>query len=227
MHACEIAKKLDIATVLVPRHAGVLSALGMLVADVTRDYSATVLRASADLSPADLRAYLRPLCVRATEELRREGYTGRRVAIEQQLDVRYVGQSFEITLPLSDDYREEFDRRHGRLYGYSNPHRAVEVVAARVRASGITEKPALPFTRPRRASRPKPAAVRPGRFDGRACQVAHYRWPDLSPGAAAPGPAVIAGAEATTVIPPGFRFRVDGFGNIIAGQRSLKSGTRS
>jgi len=223
MHACEIARRLDIATVLVPRHAGVLSALGMLVADVTRDYSAAVLRASADLTMADLRAYLQPLCLRATEELRREGYTGRRVALDQQLDVRYVGQSFEITLPMSAGYREEFDRLHGRLYGYSNPHRAVEVVAVRVRASGITDKPTLPFTKPRRTSRPKPAAVRAGRFDGRACQVAYYRWPDLAPGNRATGPAVIAGAEATAVIPPGFSFLVDGFENIVA---SVRAGAR-
>ena len=226
MHACEIAQKLEIATVLVPRHAGVLSALGMLVADVTRDYSAAVLRASADLTMADLRRYLRPLCLRATEELRREGYSGRRVAIEQQLDVRYVGQSFEITLPLSDGYREEFDRRHGKLYGYSNPHRAVEVVAARVRAIGVTDKPTLPFSRPKRASRPKPAATRPGRFDGRACRVAHYRWPELTPGDTAPGPAVIAGAEATAVIPPAFQFRVDGYGNIVARLRQSSASAR-
>jgi N-methylhydantoinase A/oxoprolinase/acetone carboxylase beta subunit len=226
MHACEIARKLDITTVLVPRHAGVLSALGMLVADVTRDYSAAVLRASADLTTADLRAYLRPLCTRATEELRREGYTGRRVVLDQQLDVRYVGQSFEITLPLSAGYREEFDRRHGRLYGYSNPHRAVEVVAVRVRASGITEKPALPFAKPRRMGRPKPAAIRAGRFDGRACQVAYYRWPDLAPGHTAAGPAVIAGAEATAVIPPAFQFSVDGYGNVVARLRQKSASAR-
>jgi N-methylhydantoinase A/oxoprolinase/acetone carboxylase beta subunit len=215
MHACEIARKLDISRVLVPRHAGVLSALGMLLADVTRDYSATVLRPSADLTQAALAARFDPLRRRALADLGREGFRGSRVVLEQQLDVRYIGQSFEITLPLAAGYRDEFDRRHGRLYGYSNPARAVEVVAVRVRAVGVTEKPALPFTRPARATRPKPAAVRTGRFDGRTHKVSFYRWPDLRPGHTAAGPAVIAGAEATAVVPPGFRFDVDGFENIV------------
>jgi N-methylhydantoinase A/oxoprolinase/acetone carboxylase beta subunit len=215
MHACEIARTLEMATVVVPRHAGVLSALGMLVADVTRDYSASVLRPSRDLTMAGLRDRLRPLIDRATRELAGEGFTGRRIALEQQLDVRYVGQSFEITLPFTPGYRADFDRQHGRLYGYSNPDRAVEVVAVRVRAAGITDKPSLPFTRPRRLAKPKPAAIRPGRFDGRDQKIAFYRWPDLAPGHTAPGPAVITGAEATAVVPPRHRFHIDGFGNVI------------
>ena len=85
----------------------------------------------------------------------------------------------------------------------------------RVRAAGLTDKPALPFTRPRRARRPSPAAIRQGRFGGRTQKTAYYRWPDLVPGDSAPGPAVIAGPEATAVVPPGFRFRVDGFENIM------------
>ena len=69
MHACEIARTLEIRQVLVPRHAGVLSALGMLVADVTRDYSASVLAAADGLTPADLTARIRQLSDRALAEL--------------------------------------------------------------------------------------------------------------------------------------------------------------
>ncbi|HSK41363.1 MAG TPA: hypothetical protein VK943_16485, partial [Arenibaculum sp.] len=58
--------------------------------------------------------------------------------------------------------------------------------------------------------------VSTGRFDGRDRQVAHFRWPDLDPGAAGRGPCIITGPEATAVIPPGWRFSVDGFGNIVA-----------
>jgi N-methylhydantoinase A/oxoprolinase/acetone carboxylase beta subunit len=220
MHACEIATTLEIGTVIVPKHAGVLSALGMLVADVTRDYSASVLRPSDQLPTRELEARLTPLADRAVRELSQEGFAPGRIRIERQLDVRYVGQSYEITLPFTAGYRREFDRRHGRLYGYSNPDRAVEVVAVRVRAAGITEKPSLPYSRPRRAFRPQPAAVRGGRFDGRVRQVAFYRWPALDPGAAAAGPAVVAGPEATVVIPPAWRFRIDGFGNLIANPRT-------
>jgi N-methylhydantoinase A/oxoprolinase/acetone carboxylase beta subunit len=202
--------------VVVPKHAGVLSALGMLVADVTRDYSASVLRPAEQMSLAELKARVAPLADRARRELAAEGFRPGRIVIEPLADVRYVGQSYEITLPLGADYRAEFDREHGRLYGYSNPKRAVEVVAVRVRAAGVTDKPALPLSRPKQSFRPAPSAVREGRFDGRTRKVAFYRWPALEPGATAPGPAVVTGPEATVVIPPGVNFYIDGFGNVIA-----------
>ncbi|HEX7778146.1 MAG TPA: hydantoinase/oxoprolinase family protein, partial [Vicinamibacterales bacterium] len=216
MHACEIARRLEIGTVIVPRHAGVLSALGMLVADVTRDYSASVLRPSDELDLQALEARAAPLVRAAATELAKEGFTRDRQAIAQLVDVRYVGQSYEITVPFARDYRSQFDRQHGRLYGYENPRRATEVVAVRVRAAGITAKPRLPFARPRRRTKPKPDSMRPAIFGGSKVRTAHYRWPSLAPGAAARGPAVITGAEATVVVPPGFGFRVDGFGNVVA-----------
>ena len=215
MHACEIAKTLEIDTVIVPRYAGVLSALGMLVADVTRDYSASVLVPAVQLSVQDLKARLDPLCVRAGRELGREGFSTSQVVLERQIDVRYIGQSYEITLPFAATYARDFHKTHARLYGYSNTARALEVVAVRVRAAGTTQKPKLPFTKPHRAFRPAPAQKRPGRFGGKSHAVASYRWADLVPGATAPGPAIVTGPEATAVVPPGFRFSIDGFGNIL------------
>jgi N-methylhydantoinase A/oxoprolinase/acetone carboxylase beta subunit len=227
MHACEIASRLEIGAVVVPRHAGVLSALGMLVADVTRDYSASVLRPSEQVTLGDLERAVAPLVRQADRELAAEGFGRKQRVIETFVDVRYIGQSYEITLPVSRDYRQVFDRRHGKLYGYSNPERPTEVVAVRVRAAGITDKPSLPFRRHRRATKPKPAAVRSGRFDGRLVRVAAYRWSDLAPGATAAGPAVVTGGEATAVIPPGYRFRVDGYGNVVASRgRAPRRGRR-
>jgi len=216
MHACEIAEQLQMSTVMVPRHAGVLSALGMLVADVTKDYSASVLRSSASLSLRDLERACAPLVAAGQSELKVEGFGPKRQVITRSVDVRYVGQSFEITLRLTADYRAVFDREHGRTYGYSNPARATEVVNVRVTATGVTAKPTLPFVRVRKAVAPKPSAVRPGRFGGKTVKVAFYRWESLVPGAAAKGPAVIAGGEATVVIPPGWSFKVDGYSNIMA-----------
>ena len=218
MHACEIARPLDIGTVIVPRHAGVLSALGMLVADVTRDYSASVLLPADRATVDNLTGRLAPLVQLARRELKAEGFAPSRQAIERLVDVRYVGQSYEITVPLTVRYLQDFDREHARLYGYSNPRRAKEVVNVRVKAAGITDKPALPYARPRRARLPR-STVRAGRFDGKSHRVAFYRWNDLRPGSAGNGPAVIAGGEATIVIPPGWTFQIDGFGNAIAKAR--------
>jgi N-methylhydantoinase A/oxoprolinase/acetone carboxylase beta subunit len=216
MHACEIAQQLEMRTVIVPRHAGVLSALGMLVADVTKDYSASVLKPSASLTLKDLERACAPLVETARAELRSEGFTSARQVITRSVDVRYVGQSFEITLPLEAGYRAAFDRAHGKTYGYSNPDRATEVVNVRVSAAGVTDKPRLPVVKVRGATKAKPAAVRSGRFAGKNARIGFFRWDDLHPGASAAGPAVIAGGEATAVIPPGWTFTVDGYGNVVA-----------
>jgi N-methylhydantoinase A/oxoprolinase/acetone carboxylase beta subunit len=218
MHACEIAQQLQISTVIIPRYAGVLSALGMLVADVTKDYSASVLEPSASVTMADLQRVCAPLVEAAKAELKSEGFAPKRQVITLSVDVRYVGQSFEITLPLAPGYREAFDRQHGKTYGYSNPLRATEVVNVRVSAAGVTDKPKLPFARATATTKAKPTAVRPGRFAGKNVRIAFFRWDDLVPGASASGPAVIAGGEATGVIPPGWKFKVDGFGNVVARQ---------
>jgi N-methylhydantoinase A/oxoprolinase/acetone carboxylase beta subunit len=223
MHACEIARRLEIGTVLVPRHAGVLSALGMLMADVRRDYSASVLRPAAAMTPRDLEARLKPLVDQARRELAGEGFAPARQAIERLVDVRYVGQSYEITVSFGPDVRAKFDRQHQQLYGYSDPKRPAEIVNVRVNAAGVTEKPVLPLERVRRGHRPKPETHRRGRFDGRAVSIACYRWPDLAPGARARGPAVITSGEASVVIPPDFRFEVDGFRNIVARSPSAKA----
>ncbi len=215
MHACEIARQLEIGTVIVPRHAGVLSALGMLMADVRRDYSATVLESSDRLSMRELSRRLAPLVARAESELVAEGFPRRRIEIETRVDVRYVGQSYEISVPLTATYRQTFDRQHGQLYGYANPDRATEVVALRVVAAGLTDKPALPRARALKSRTPRPMARRPGRFDGRVMPVSFFRWPDLEPGSRGRGPAVITGAEATVVVPPRSAFRVDAFGNVL------------
>jgi N-methylhydantoinase A/oxoprolinase/acetone carboxylase beta subunit len=84
-----------------------------------------------------------------------------------------------------------------------------------VRGTGETDKPTLPRVARIRPRVARPAALRSARFDGRSVRTGFHRWPDLSPGAQATGPAVITGGEATVVVPPGAVFRVDAYGNIV------------
>jgi N-methylhydantoinase A/oxoprolinase/acetone carboxylase beta subunit len=219
MHACELAERLEIPTIIVPRYAGVLSALGMLLADVTKDYSTSVLQRSNSISCSELAKRFVPLLDTARRDLRHEGFGPARQMIERLVDVRYVGQSYEITLPFSNGYRRVFDQRHQQLYGYSDPARPTEIVALRVKASGITDKPDLPHS-PQRFSRVQPKSVRPAQFGGRMVRTAFYRWDNVSAGAGAQGPAVVTGGEATAVIPPAFAFRVDRFGNLVIRKKS-------
>ena len=122
-HACELAELLEIGAVVVPREAGVLSALGMLSADFARDYSQSVVAGGPE-------ATFRALEARARAELSEEG-AGEAV-FERSVDLRYAGQSFEITLPWAE--RSDFDSAHRRLYGYDHAGREVEAVTARLRA---------------------------------------------------------------------------------------------
>jgi len=215
MHACDLARELEMQTVLVPKHAGVLSALGMLVADVTRDYSTTVLAPLETLTTAAIDRRFAPLVKRASQELAREGFGRAHRTIARFADVRYAGQSYEITVPWSRALRREFDRRHLHRYGYADPARPAELVALRVVATGRTERPRLSRARNARAHAARPADVRPARFAQRSVKTGVFHWPDLLPGAFAAGPAVVAGPEATAVVPPGMTFRVDAMGNLV------------
>jgi N-methylhydantoinase A/oxoprolinase/acetone carboxylase beta subunit len=236
MHACEIADTLDIGTVVVPRHAGVLSALGMLLAEVTKDYSRSVLRPVAEVTTAWIDDRFRPLEAQAIADLRAEGFEGATARLERSLDVRYVGQSYEITLPFEPEFREAFDRRHARTYGYANPGRATEIVNLRVKAVGLTAKPALPRAPEREGGPPAPLAVRDAWFGGTRHAMPVFHVESLGAGASGRGPALLAGAQATTVVPPHHAFRIDGFGNVVAtrtaaargfgGRRPSRSGPR-
>ena len=181
-------------------------------------YSASVLARADILDRATLDRSFARLVRRAGRELQQEGFPASRRTITRHLDVRYVGQSYEITVPYTAAYRAEFDRRHERSFGYMNPARAIEVVNVRVTAAGLTAKPRLAFARVKKSFRATPQSVRRGRVGGRQVKIDSYRWDTLEPGAGAPGPAIVAGAHATAVIPPGFAFRVDGFGNLIVRQ---------
>jgi N-methylhydantoinase A/oxoprolinase/acetone carboxylase beta subunit len=134
--------------------------------------------------------------------------------LEPLLDLRYIGQSYELTVPFSRDFRRRFDERHARLYGYADPARPIEIVNLRLKAAGLSDKPALPRSHAR-AHKPRAASIRRARFKGKMFRSDFYLWDSLAPGARAAGPAVITGAEATVVIPPGFGFTVDTFGNVI------------
>ncbi len=203
LHACELADDLGVTTVIVPRLAGALSALGMLLADRTRDYSAGALGSS----PRDIETRYRKLEKQAHKDLR--GATLQRFA-----DLRYAGQSYELTVPWSaQGVADGFHKEHHRIYGYSDPARPVEVVTLRLRATLPTEKPAL--REPRRAASPDaPVETRRVYIDGRFRQVPAVPR-DFSPRRLLRGPALITDYGSTTLIPAGWSIRRDVRGSLI------------
>ena len=199
LHACEIAEELGIRTVIVPQHAGALSALGMLMADATRDYAAGVLGNDA------FERQFEPLQRRANKE-------SPGAAIERSADLRYRGQSYELNVAWKSlaDATARFHREHAKVYGYSIDKRAIEVVTIRVRARRSVTKPA-PSRPP--ATNATPAARRIW-ISGAWRRV--LAWPREAIGTAwVHGPALVNDYGATTLAGSNWRFRVDKAGAVV------------
>ena len=226
MHACEIADALEIGTVIIPEHAGVLSAMGMLLADVRKDYSQTILKLSNAVTFSDLEQHLAPLVGQAQSDLAGEGFDAQSTVIECSLDLRYQGQSYEINVPLTPAFNEEFNNRHHQLYGYSNSSRLTEVVNIRVNATGITQKPTFPSSPIVSRPLPPPVNKRQTWFEDRWFETAIYHRETLLPGMEGEGPAIIASGESTSVITPHYRFRIDPSGTLVATRIAAKDQNR-
>jgi len=173
-----------------------LSALGMLLADRVRDYSAGVLESS------QIEKRFRQL-----ERAARRDVRG--AALERMADVRYVGQSYELTIPWGASFHEE----HRRIYGYCDPERPTEVVTVRVRATIAVAKPS-PLVAERSAKRSKPEIRRV--FTGGKFRAVPVFEREQGPRRGAKGPALVVDYGATTLIPAGWKFTVDRAGNLVA-----------
>jgi len=209
LHACALARALRIPRVMVPVMPGALSALGILVADVVRDYSRTVMLAAG----GDFEGHFRELEARGAEEFCGEGLAG---ASERSVDLRYVGQGYELNVPAGDGTLEAFHELHRRRFGYADAGKAVEVVNLRVRMTAKTEAVELPF-REVVAGDGSQAVLKTRRifFDGEWLESKVYGRERLVPGDSFAGPALITEYSATTVVPPGCVASVDGFGNVV------------
>lgn len=221
MHALALAEALHIGRVLVPRYPGVLSALGLTLADFTVDASRTLMRPLAALAAADLSDAFAPLQGQVRDALAGEGFAEAAIGLALALDLRYHGQSFELTVPLDDldptQAAARFHAAHGQRYGYARPGAAVELVNLRVTGRGVRPKPALPIADP--ASSLDPAAAQVGETRLRAVGAWHiapvYERGLLQPGHRLSGPALVVQEDATTVLSPGWRGEVDPWLNLV------------
>ncbi len=222
LHGGDLAALLGMRTVLVPKHPGVLSTFGLLGAEVRNDYARTSLQKPPDHDPAAMAAVYAELEAEAHAWLAAEGVPAPARRVGRLADLRYRHQGFEITVPWDErDLRVEpllarFHARHRQLYTYALEGAPVEIVTLRVRAAGRVRRFGVP--------RLPPAGRRTrGRPDRRRVFFAGTGWVEcprldrdgLAAGAVVAGPAVVEQLDATTVIPPGQRARVDAFGNLV------------
>ncbi len=218
LHACDLASALEIPRVLVPCFPGALSALGILRADVAKDLSHTIRLEVR--SPSQFRGkLLNEFAVLVREghaQMRAEGFAPGSVRIDRTLDMRYTGQSYELTVPFAGDYVAAFHRAHEQRYGYSDRSRSCEVVNIRVRFAGSVPKPALPKLSVG-SSNPEGAVVDKSNvlFSARKYLTKIYDRGKLQAGNRVSGPAIVTEYSATTAIPPPWTGHVDSYGNLI------------
>lgn len=226
MHAAEIAANLRIARVIVPRNAGVLSALGLLMADSIKDYSKSLLVTTEDITEKELQAHILELHERSVEDMKREGFDEPDIKTFPSLDLRYLGQSYEITIPYRIGEKDNlpfvsaFHRAHQKLYSYHQPERPVEIVNIRLKSVGSTKKIRL-AKRPLKDSDPGGAFMKNQDlfFEKKKYKAAVFVRERLEPGNRISGPALVLDRESTTFLPPGYLLEVDGLLNLIIGKK--------
>jgi len=222
LHAVALAEALDMRRVLVPPTPGVLSALGLLMADVVYDTARAVLNPATDMiddpSPLADAADAAATDVRTTLS----DHGSPQLALE--LDLRYEGQSYEISVPLDTPLTgaaveaavQAFHERHRERYGHADPEEPVEIVVLRVR--GRVETPPVDLPREPETDRPLDAAVlgeRPVWFDAtEPTLTTAYDRTELHHGHTLDGPAILHQYDTTIVVPPGWHARVDAWQNV-------------
>jgi len=211
MHAAGLADRLDVGTVLVPRANGVLSALGLLAADETHDAVRTHRIRLSEATPDRVDEQYATL----TADVLDDASVPEEAALTRRADLRYAGQSHELTVDVPDGFdagtvRERFERVHEQTRGYSLDSEPVELVSLRVTATIEGSSPHLSHGGPGDAQ----VGTRSALFDGEPHETAVYDRERLAPGTDISGPVIFEGGESTVVLPPAWTATVDERGTL-------------
>ncbi len=226
VHGCRLAQALGIPRAILPAAAGVTSAIGLLAAEVKFDLSRSFVTRLDALDAGHLARILGEMADQAATVVRDAGAAGT-IALARTADMRYVGQGYELTVPIPEGpvdgrtaaaLRAAFDRVYAQRYGYSDAKAALELVTVAVTATGSGPEVRLPEHRPRtrdaaEARKPDRPVYFPETRGYGPCPV--YDRRRLPVGARLEGPAVVEEPESTTVLPPGTAGEVDPWANLI------------
>jgi N-methylhydantoinase A len=226
LHAAPVAVELGISRILVPAGPGILCAFGVLTKDIAMDLSISrLMRDSGERFSEAVRHVFHNLQHRAHTELGESGANVAAIDFNHAIDVRYVGQNFELSVPvmlddnmLREQVRSRFHHAHRQVYGFINANSTLELVTFRLRAIINTHSSPRPKeTASSAAQTSKPVTRRPVVFEdvdqAISCDV--YDRASLTPGNRIAGPAIIEQMDTTTLLPPGFSGVADPNGNLL------------
>ena len=229
MQAVPIAQALGVATVLVPPTPGLNSALGLLATDLKHEIVRTYMTETAAADPAELAAIFAEMEAATRALLAAEGVGAGDIRIVREIAMCYVGQSFQLKIPVPDRIdsgtgrimTEAFNLRHAEAYGFANEREPTQLVNVRLIGIGRVDRPVLRKLAP--ASGPVARAVKGRRkvyFSeaggaGGMVEVDIYDRAKLLAGDTLAGPAIVEQMDSTTVVPPGASVAVEDYGNLI------------
>ncbi|PYB68307.1 hydantoinase/oxoprolinase family protein [Thermoplasma sp. Kam2015] len=202
LHAAELAADLGIGEIMVPSHPGLFSAYGLLSVDMVRDVSIPFVPNS------DIGSAFQSLERISIDNMEKEGLHD--PLIERFLDIRYVGQSYEITVPYSENYEETFRTEYRRIYGYvsSDP---LEIVSLRIRLT--IRMPKIGLIEPEKTT-DQEIVERSVYISGKMLDTPVMRWSTGHEGFSGGGPFIIEGYDSTIFVPPGWKFKFDRYLNV-------------
>ena len=216
LHATDLARRLHIPQVLIPPHAATLSAFGMLAADVVKDYTQTVMLPGNTLL-AQLQSQISILLERAKIEIKAEGFTDQNICLEPALDMRYRGQSYELTIPFTENFEADFHKGHHQTYGYQRLDANLEIVNLKVRGTGLVASPQI-SAQPFGSADPSAALIEHRSVvlaTNQKNEIPFYLGETLQPGNIIPGPAVVVRDDTTILIGASDRAAIDPYLNLI------------
>jgi N-methylhydantoinase A len=221
MHACALAGDLGMRRVVIPRYPGLFSALGLLAADVRATFSRSLVAPLDAATLGNARAAAAALTEEARVALRQQGVPDEKIRTVVELDVRYAGQSFDLTVPFDGDetaLADAFHRRHERRYGYASRDERVELATVRVTAigsAGAAPRTALGGDGAAPAASSARIGTRRAWDAGAFVDATIYDREKLPPGGRFQGPAIVEQYDTTSWIPTGWSATADGAGNLL------------
>jgi N-methylhydantoinase A len=227
MHVNGIITELNIPTVVIPLNPGITSAMGLLMTDLRHDYVVTHICRLDRLDLSRVNHIFQDLESQGRETLHREGMKDAEILISRHMDMRYVGQSYELTVPITDGEIDAsslgqtaalFHKEHERAYGHCAPEEPVEVANLKLSAIGLIGKPKLREIKRGSASPEQALRTRRNVYfaeKGNFAKCAIYNRYKLAWGNVLSGPAIVEDKDATTVIHPSYKAEVGRYGNLI------------
>ncbi len=220
LHGGRLCHRLDMPRVLVPRPAGVLSALGLTLADLVSDFSTSRVRPWAEVDPDELSETFSSFEKEGRDDLVSAGIDLENIELERTVDMRYRGQSFTISISIEEKLddagkhavADRFHDRHASRYGHAAREEPLELVTVRLRARGEVEPPSLGRVDADRDPAPRKRDVW---FPGGMRETTVRRRERLEEADVLEGPMVIEGTESTVLVHPGQTAWVDPHGTLV------------